>query len=635
MTLYKPSLFVKRLVVLRDSVSVLDLNFHRGLNVIAGENSAGKTTVIRFLAYSLGAENIQFNRIALLCSAAMCEVEINGASVTLRREITGKAQTGLSIYWGALSDAINAGIDSWQFFGFRRSETRMSFSQILFEALGMPELRGDAGSNITMHQMLRMVYSDQETAGAELFRFERFDSPLTRQAVGEYLLGIDANELYELQLRAVTLEKEESAISSALKSVYEALGKAGTNISLDFVEGRFHEIGGELTALQKKLELTTSASGSATGKAEKEDNQLREDLTKVHQKFSLLKDTHLDIVKQITDSELLLSEVAERVASIEESISAAAFLGTIRFKVCPCCLTDVSARPQAADTCSLCNASIDESAAKTQLLRMRSELGLQLRESTLVKAELNDEKNFLAREIEAASSELAALESQFKRSKTIWRTNVDVDREAMLRKAGSLDQELKQLTEIYKLSKSLEEQREKKSAIAAELAKIREQISAIKLQQQNRREDSYEAVSRHLRILLKGDIPRAEEFTNPQQVDFDFGANRITIDAQQQFSASSMVYLRHSFRLALLFASLEKPYFRFPRLAIIDGIEDGGMEPDRSFNFQELILLTSKQQNVEHQIIVATSSIAASLDIPELVVGEKLTHENRSVKIMQ
>jgi hypothetical protein len=631
MTLLEPSLFVRRLVVLKDSRSVADLSFHHGVNVITGENSAGKTTLVRFLAFSLGAENIDFNQTALLCSGTMVEVEANGAILTLRRDLTGKALAPLSIFWGSLDDATRAGMSAWQTFPFKRSETKISFSQLLFKALGLPELRGEAGSNITMHQILRLIYSDQETPGAELFRAEKFDSPITRQAIGEFLLGIDDNELYELQLRANALEKEDAGLASALRSVFAALGQAETNLSLEFLDLRLNEIGGELEFLTAKLAEKKELAG--TGKATVVDDDLRSQLTATHAELSALKDKRVDLDKQLSDSALFVQELQNRIASIEESQAAASYLGGIKFSVCPCCLTNIAERPSTSDTCHLCNSPIDPSGARTQLARMQAELALQAHESKAVIAEMTSDRDRLDRDISALSQSLAVLEERFRRSKITWRSNDEVEREAMLTRIGGLDQEMKQLIELRKLAQSLDQQQQQRAAVAYELSKVRDQINAVRSRQQNRRLEAYECVARHLKKLLRSDVPRQPEFISADDINFDFGSNRITVDSQQQFAASSMVYLRHSFRLALLFGALEKSYFRHPRLVIVDGMEDGGMEPDRSFNFQELILGFSQAQRHEHQIILTTSTIAAALDSPEYVIGRKFSHEQRSLEI--
>lgn len=68
----------------------------------------------------------------------------------------------MSIFWGTYEEAKVAGNEGWQIFPYRRTENKKSFSNALFLSLGFPELRGDVDSNITMHQVLRMLYIDQK-----------------------------------------------------------------------------------------------------------------------------------------------------------------------------------------------------------------------------------------------------------------------------------------------------------------------------------------------------------------------------------------------------------------------------------------------------------------------------------------
>ncbi len=194
MTLHKPTILVNRLVVKKNGHSVMDIYFHAGLNIIAGENSSGKTTAIRFIAYALGSENISFNQVAQLCDDIYLEVTANEAVVTLRRQVSTQQMQPLSVFWGGMQAAMDVGASMWQQYPFKRSESKESFSQILFRLLEMPELRGEGGSNITMHQLMRLVYSDQETPASDIFRHDRFDRGITRAAVGDYLLGIDSTE---------------------------------------------------------------------------------------------------------------------------------------------------------------------------------------------------------------------------------------------------------------------------------------------------------------------------------------------------------------------------------------------------------------------------------------------------------
>jgi len=254
MTLHKPTILVNRLVVMKSGRSVMDISFHAGLNIITGENSSGKTTAIRFIAYALGSEGISFNQVAQLCEEIYLEVSTNDTAVTLRRSVTTQLMRPLSIFWGTMQNALAAGASLWQQFPFKRSEMKESFSQVLFRLLDMPELRGEGGSNITMHQLMRLIYSDQETPSSDLFRFDRFDRGITRAAVGDYLLGIDSTELYDLKLLESAADKEAAAIRGSIKTIYSTFGNSGTNISLEFLDSQIQTLGSEILFLQSQLE---------------------------------------------------------------------------------------------------------------------------------------------------------------------------------------------------------------------------------------------------------------------------------------------------------------------------------------------------------------------------------------------
>lgn len=66
---------------------------------------------------------------------------------------------------------------------------------------------------------------------------------------------------------------------------------------------------------------------------------------------------------------------------------------------------------------------------------------------------------------------------------------------------------------------------------------------------------------------------------------------------------------------------------------MIDTIEDKGMEPARSHNFQNQILRVSNESGVEHQIIYATAMIAPDLDDEQFLVGKFSTRDSPTLDI--
>lgn len=632
MTLYKPTILINRLVVTKNQRSVMDISFHEGLNVITGENSSGKTTSIRFIAYALGAESINFNEMAKVCDDIYLQISANDAVVTLQRHVSMETLRPLSIIWAGMETALTATPAMWQQFPFRRSELKESFSQVLFRLMEVPELRGEGGSNITMHQLMRLIYSDQETPSSDLFRFDRFDRAITRSAVGDYLLGIDSTELYDLKLRETAADKEATSLRGSMRTIYSTFGKSGTNISLEFLDTQIQTLGSEINFLQAKLDDVSSTTSKVS--AVKEDNSLRDRLSAAHANLSKLKQKKIELGAEIADSELFLKELEDRMHSLEESAIAESYLGRAVFSVCPSCFTKIDPKTDTAATCALCKSPVAEDSARSQLARMRNELALQVRESSAIRLQQLEELDALTRDIPSAEAQLKLLETEFKRNQAHWRSPELIQVQALSREIGAKEQEIKSTLELKKLADLLTQLTDKLGVAEAELEWVRGRIEAVVKEQEKRRDAAYLSVADNLKKILRADLYREDVFAKADVIDIDFGANQLSVDGQKQFSASSMVFLRHAFHLALLLSSLQNEYFRYPRLLILDGIEDGGMEVERSYNFQRIIAQASTSTDVLHQIIMTTTNVAPELDTDAYLVGRKFSHDEKSIEIL-
>lgn len=195
----------------RNGVIAYDERFHRGINIIRGNNSSGKSTITHFMFYILGGAFNEWVKEAKKCSYVIAEVELNGATLTLKREINlnnfGKANKteGMFIYWGEIEQAEKE-TEGWQKFNFNTTDSKKSFSNVLFENLDLPIVKGD--NNITFHQILRLLYLDQDSPTNSLFYYEEFDTTLTRETAADLLLGVYRQELYDKKQRKVEADKE-------------------------------------------------------------------------------------------------------------------------------------------------------------------------------------------------------------------------------------------------------------------------------------------------------------------------------------------------------------------------------------------------------------------------------------------
>lgn len=140
-------------------------------------------------------------------------------------------------------------------------------------------------------------------------------------------------------------------------------------------------------------------------------------------------------------------------------------------------------------------------------------------------------------------------------------------------------------------------------------------------------------VSDQIKVLLRNDLRRQDSFENAQNIEFSFADNKITVDGQSYFSASSRAILKSSFCLGFLAAATKEAFFRHPRFCMIDTLENMGVEPARSHNFQHQIERVSTEAKVQHQIIYATAMIAPDFDNDRYKIGRTYTRDHPTLDI--
>ncbi|MEI8607543.1 ATP-binding protein [Pseudoalteromonas sp. B160] len=121
--------FVERLVILKSGFSVYDEDFHRGINVIRGDHSVGKTTILELLFYVLGGEikENQWLYPADRCDEVFCQININNETFTIKRDIEKGAIPPIRIQSGTYEKTRSTNL-GWKKFGPRRSESGEKYS---------------------------------------------------------------------------------------------------------------------------------------------------------------------------------------------------------------------------------------------------------------------------------------------------------------------------------------------------------------------------------------------------------------------------------------------------------------------------------------------------------------------------
>ena len=333
------NMLLKRLIVLKNEKELYNEEFHEGINVIRGDNTVGKSTILDLIFYGLGGEIKKANWAypANECDKVLLEIYFNNTLFTLQRKIDVDSIKEISIKESEYD------IDSeWMTFGPRRNDKRMSFSQFIFDLLGWENYKTDEYANLTMHQILRMLYIDQESDSLKIFRTEsKFDNESLRQAIAEFLLGLDDLETYKTRQDLLKKEKAFEKTQNELNAIVELLGKDATYTNELFdqeIKNLFNSIS-EIN--EKKLALLQKPIDNE----EADNNELSKILTleidELASKISNGETLQSQITTELVDCEEFKVNLAFRKKSLIESKESAQAFGFVEFIYCPSCNTKI------------------------------------------------------------------------------------------------------------------------------------------------------------------------------------------------------------------------------------------------------------------------------------------------------
>ena len=308
--------------------------------------------------------------------------------------------------------------------------------------------------------------------------------------------------------------------------------------------------------------------------------------------------------------------------ALGESLETSLSFGEVELSHCPKCLSPLTPLSDGEhDHCTLCRNPLPIDARKTQTLRMQQELSLQIKESSAILVDkrsrlqqINDAIPFLTQKLINSEREMSQLLNEV-------RTERDAERDSLVLKKGQLEGHLQFLHQQARTASLLADLRKRKATLQSEIERLGISIQSKRKTKAERLMKAHERLEYFTTLLLHDDLSRESLFKTAKEVKIDFRGDSFAVDGRNQFSASSMTYLRNSAHFALLFSSLELDFMRYPRFILCDNIEDKGMEEVRSRNFQKLIADISGKIPVAHQIIFTTSMIDESLNIDAYCIG--------------
>lgn len=632
----RSQLIVDRMLVYQASNVLYDERFHHGVNIIHGSNGSGKSTLADFLFFGLGGDLREWKPYASRAEAVMLQLATPQGVLTTRRYVSNDGTRPMDIFFGPMDEALNASTELWQCYPYTRPDHGYSFSQILFRAIGLPEAISDGASNLTMHQILRLLYVDQLTPIQRIFRVDRWDTWQTRQAIGELLAGIGGYELYDRQIQLRETEKKHKDVSTALNNLMAIASGYGEQILVEHIESGILSASTERTELLAAIEtLSDEDDDPAAAQALKvaRADALRHFRTSRRRVVDLT-DAIETLEYEIADADAFLVHLAESLRDFDDAAATFVALGRLDFAYCPSCFTPV--RTKQEGHCQLCDERQDHGAQDSRTLAVRLDLQMQLRESTALQEDRRNELATMTARLRIAKLELRRASTSIEVSRTGPATKREANIAELSRKVGFIDSQLEVLQKRLELGRKIRLLSKQKEDLNNDVSRLRNEVEAIARSQDQRKRTAYTLISSEAKALLDDDLAEHSDFDTVDYVNFDFADDWIAInnDKNRAGSASGMVVLKNSFAAATLFASLVDLKFGLPRWMLFDNVEDKGMVEERSWNFQRLLVKRSAENKALHQIIFTTSKIAPELEESDLVVGRKYTKAAPSLAIV-
>lgn len=623
------------MLVTRGSHTLYDELFHPGLNIIRGSNGSGKSTLSDFVFFGLGGDLRDWRESAERAEAVTLQIVTPQGILTLRRHPSTDSLRPMEIYFGPMDTALDAPTASWQKLPYKRPEHGYSFSQVLFRAIGLPEAVSDGSSNITMHQVLRLLYVDQMTPIQRIFRAETFDTWQTRLAVGDMLAGVGGYDLFERQLELRETKSKFDEAKRDYASLVAVASGYGENILTDHIQIQMENLIEERQRLIVAVEQLTLDNGQVDSEMDEIQRVRKESLRYlkgVRTKINRLEGEIEILDAEIADSEAFIEHLMRSIEDFDEATAMFSALGQLAFEFCPACFAPVEEK--AISHCQLCDTPCMTDADDSRALAVKLDLQMQLRESEALQVDRRSELFARKSEMRQTRAALRRAEASVDLTQSGLVTGRETAVADLSRKIGFIDSELQVLQRRLDLAARVAAASAQKEDLNARLVALQQEIEAIEHAQRGRKHQAYSLIAVGTKNLLEKDLEEHSDFGDISHVNFSFSDDWVAINGEKNRarSASGMVILKNSFAAALLQASLVDKKFNLPRWMLFDNIEDKGMVEERSHHFQRLLVEMSTQSPTPHQIIFTTSKLAPELENSNYVVGPRYSREQKTLR---
>tara|TARA_R110001606_G_scaffold292091_1_gene440030 strand:+ start:1772 stop:3703 length:1932 start_codon:yes stop_codon:yes gene_type:complete len=618
------TLIINRVVIAQSGHYVYDQNFHTGLNVIRGENGVGKSSIIELISYGLGADikKINWKKEALLCSEIVIELKINKLPYVFKRKIEGDSKKPpIHIFEGSYTDS-QIDNSKWTKYGYIKTDLKKSFAMQIFSLLGYEQYSTDDNQSLTMHQIMRLLYVDQDTPSSKIFRLEPFvyDRESLRKAIGDFMFGLDDLEAHKTRQELITATKTFEKLNEETLTIFKVLGKSNLKVTTASIENEIKTLYESLEKTnQSQLDLKRDSIHADNEKLTKRAIEINKKISLSSSSISRMEERLLEISYDISNSQEFITTIQHRESSLRNSQLTVNELGMVDFEYCPSCLTKISL-PESASCCKLCKSDVDEKTINESYIQALNELDFQKKESTKILNKYIDEKSKISLVLKNEYNEINRLKNEFNEINT-FTSEFEAQLITLAKDKGFIESQILALKDRLSLAAEIQVLLDRKDAAATSMSSLATDLKSLEFLSENRRKSISLKISQQVTSILSKDLGYEEAFSNPNKFEYDFSTDSMLLDDVANFSASSNTLLKNTFHLSVLLTAINDAKFRIPCFMMFDNIEDNGMTEERSHNFQKILFELCKEISSDYQLIMTTSMVDPLLNNSKIGVG--------------
>lgn len=391
-----------------------DIQFHKGLNIIAGPISTGKSTILQLIDYCLGnSKHPEYEELRKV-SSVFLEIEIKSEILTIERKLFIKERKRVKIHYTTIEKLDiqhNEKVILSSQKKYKDSISSFILSKLNLWGIHLKEAptKESSGADImSIRDLMWFCYLNQgRIDDQEDFLFEKsYMKNIKLKQVFKVIF--DVYDEQEAKLRYQLRENEEmlKVKKRQLESIEEFLriNNISKKESLILKKKRLKE------KLNKRKKKYNNLTGELLEKTEF-SREFRKELKTLERKISE-KNERLREKRILKDQiNVLIGQYEEDIFRIEALIEAKKILDPLSIKKCPICLNDIGIIRANKDTCPICSKNLIYEEESEEFIKPTTELSRSKKKYKEIQEVLDE----LSDEIDKLEFKTASLNIEFKK----------------------------------------------------------------------------------------------------------------------------------------------------------------------------------------------------------------------------